>query len=222
MPRVTAITPQKRSGRYNVYLDGRFALGLDEMTLARSGLRIGQELSGDDLAPWQAAGELGKLYDKALRFLAVRPRSVKEMRDYLHKKISSVKSLIPEETAEGVVRDIVVRLKKSGLVDDEKFVQWWLEQRQGARRPKGQFVIKNELRQKGIAAEIVEDVLSRSALVAESELARKAAAKKAKIYKKYPFREARQKMAQYLLRQGFSWPVVKEALILVDITGKSA
>lgn len=214
MTQVTEIKPQKRPGRYNVYLDGQFALGLDELTLVQKGVHLGQEIDKAELAQLKNEGEVGKLYDKVLGFLAVRPRSEKEIRDYLRKRISNIKSQISKmaESTEGVVEDIVARLKRSNLVDDEKFAQWWLEQRQEARKPKGQFVIKNELRQKGIAAEIVEDVLGRSVLVDERELAQKAAAKKMRLYRRYPPQEFRQKMTQYLLRQGFAWPIIKEVL----------
>ena len=41
--RVTAITKQRREGRYNLYLDGRFALGLTLDALAAAGLRAGDE-----------------------------------------------------------------------------------------------------------------------------------------------------------------------------------
>lgn len=210
MPQVTGIKPQKKAGRYNVYLDGQFALGLDELTLAQKGVHLGQEIGKTELVQLKNEGERGKLYDKVLGFLAVRPRSEKEIRDYLREKIS--KFQIPNSNLSARVEDIVTRLKKSSLVDDEKFAKWWVEQRQGSRKPKGRWVIRNELQRKGVSSEIIDEVLSRSAVVDEGELAERAAAKKAKTYKKYPAREFRQKMTQYLLRQGFAWPVIKEVL----------
>lgn len=221
MPQVTDIKPQKKAGRYNIYLDGQFALGLDELTLVQKGVHLGQEIDKTELTQLKDEGEWGKLYDKVLGFLAVRPRSEREVGDYLRKKISTIKSLPRRqagqiskitETTEGVVEAVVERLKKSDLVDDEKFAQWWLEQRQGAQKPKGQLVIRNELRQKGVAAEVVERVLNRSVAVDEVALAQRAAAKKMRIYRKYPPHEFKQKMAQHLLRQGFAWPAVREVL----------
>lgn len=232
MPQVTAITPQKRPGRYNVFLDGRFALGLDELTLAKAGVHLGNEIDQAQLVKLKGEGETGKLYDKVLRFLAVRPRSEKEVRDYLHKKISNITRPSPRlrrvplealakwgknqiskisVNTEDTVGDIVERLKKSGLVDDEKFARWWVEQRQGARKPKGGRVIESELRQKGVVRTLVDEVLKTSS-TDEIDLVRRAAEKKQRLWKALPPREFRQKMAQYLLRQGFSWPTVKKVL----------
>lgn len=210
MPQVTDIKPQKKAGRYNVYLDGQFALGLDELTLVQKGVHLGQEIDKAELARLKGEGEQGKLYDKVLRFLAVRPRSEKEIRDYLRKKFSIFNFKFSNE--EKTIEEFLERLRASGLVDDEKFARWWVEQRQGGRKPKGQRIIGMELRQKGVAREIIETVLPRMAEAAEQELAEKAAAKKMRLYRRYPPPAFRQKMAQYLLRQGFTWPVVKEVL----------
>jgi len=47
--RVTGITKQRREGRVNLYLDGRFALGLTLDALAAAGLRAGDEIDDDTL-----------------------------------------------------------------------------------------------------------------------------------------------------------------------------
>ncbi|MBI3282721.1 hypothetical protein HYZ70_01455, partial [Candidatus Curtissbacteria bacterium] len=45
MPEITAIVPQKKSARVNIFLDGKFAFGLSLSALAATGLASGQTLS---------------------------------------------------------------------------------------------------------------------------------------------------------------------------------
>jgi len=81
---VTALTFQKRNpDRVSVYLDGKFAFGLAALDAAQ--LRRGQFLSDGDIVALQELGLRSKAYDRAVRFLAVRPRSTQEVRQNLRR-----------------------------------------------------------------------------------------------------------------------------------------
>lgn len=86
-----------------------------------------------------------KLVNAALRFVSFRPRSEKELREFLQKKPN-------HEDVEKVME----RMRELGYVDDKKFAQWWVEQR-SAFRPKGKRVILYELRKKGVIVEFSLD-----------------------------------------------------------------
>jgi len=203
MPTITAIEPQKKKKeRFNIFVDGKFAVGLDAETLVKSGLKIGQEISEKEIEKLIFENETNKLMDKALRFLSFRPRSERELRDHLKKKLSK-RSIDAIDT-------VIGRLKHLGYVDDVKFSQWWVEQRQ-THSPRGARLIKSELFQKGMAQEVIEEVLSEDE-EGEVEQALKAAKKKLRSYQKLNHREFKQKMGQYLARRGFDWEVIKETL----------
>jgi regulatory protein len=71
---ITALVAQKKNpDRVNVYLDGRFAFGLAAIEAVR--LRRGQTLTDADVERLQAADDVEKAREKALRFLGNRPRS---------------------------------------------------------------------------------------------------------------------------------------------------
>lgn len=210
MPKITAIKPQKRPGRYNIFLDGKFTLGLDENNLAAANLGVGQEITEIELNGLKQKGFEGKLLDKALRFLSFRPRSEKEVREYLIKKISEAKLSSADDTSE--VDGILVKLKEMELVEDRTFATWWLEQRQSQGRPYGRRRISLELRQKGIDRAIIDELTGSLATGGELEPARKAAFKKLRLYNNLPERERKAKLTAYLLRQGFGWPTIKELL----------
>jgi len=200
VPFITAIKPQKkRKNRFNVYLDGKFVFGLSAEILAKSNLSVGRELSAQEVNDLVLKNEIGKSLDRVYRFLSYRPRSEKEIRDYLRKK----------EVEEKIVEKVVSKVKKLGYVDDLEFVRWWVEQR-STFRPRGKHVLTIELRQKGVAPEIIDQVLGES--IDEVPLAQKAIQKKINEYLKLPPRQSRQKIVTYLQRRGFSWETIEKIL----------
>lgn len=211
---ITDIRPQKSSKgrlasgqkpRVNLYLDGKFALGLDLETLVSRGLKIGDELSKVEFNELKEISGRKKIFDKVLNFLSFRPRSEKEVKDYLFKK------KVDEEEAGAVIKE----LKEKGYLNDEEFARWWIEQRQ-TFRPKARRVLVIELRQKGIAQDLIvkslNDYINKDT---EFEMALKLAKKKAGTLEKLPPDEFRQKLGNYLVRRGFEWEIVKHAIDLV-------
>jgi len=200
MARITQIKSQKKSGRFNIYLDGRFAFGLSAETLTKTGLSVDQELSEKQIKELAFKNEFQKLYDKALRFLSFRSRSEKEIRDYLERKIRNQKDL---------VNRIIKRLKEQKLIDDQAFAAWWCLQR-NQFRPRGKRMLTNELWQKGVDDQIAREVVEE--MVDEEKLARKIIQKKIKTLQKLSFKDRKQKLTQFLARRGFSWEAIKKII----------
>lgn len=195
---ITALRVQKGNAqRVNVYLDGQYALAVPILTAAN--LRRGQLLSDEDIARLRAVDEEERAYDRAVRFLASRPRSIVETERYLRR----------HELDDPVVDRVIRRLEAAGYLDDRLFAQFWVEDRERFR-PRGQAALRYELYQKGLPDPIIEEALQ--ALDAEDSAYRAA--------KHYAARLAtldrpafRQKLGGYLLRRGFGhevvWPVVE-------------
>lgn len=198
MPQVTAIEPQKRKkGRFNVYVDGEFAFGLDEKILADEKLKIGQNLAQKRIEKIISEYELAKILDKVYRFLSFRPRSKKEIEQYLSKKG------IGEEEKKIVLK----KLEKAGFVNDLAFAKFFVESRVKFR-PKGKRLIAAELAQKGIDKDTINQVLSETQ-TSEIDLAKVAISKKLERFLKLPELGAKQKISQFLARRGFSWETIK-------------
>lgn len=140
-----------------------------------------------------------KFYDRALRFLSYRPRSEKEITNFLKRK----------KVEPSIINKILQKLKEQDLVNDEEFAKWWIEQRQGSR-PRGIRVIKMELKQKGISDELITSY--QLLITNQLELAKKALEKKVKSYRNLPREKAYRKLSQFLLRRGFDWDTVKEVI----------
>lgn len=134
------------------------------------------------------------LLNASFRFLSFRPRSRKEIHDFLKKKIYG-----PE-----LIEKTIERLRELGYVDDEKFVRWWVEQRQG-RKPKGMQLIIYELLSKGVARDIIEQVLS-SEIENQVELAIKALQPRLKSV------HDTKKLMDFLQRRGFDASSARRAV----------
>jgi len=198
MPEITAIKPQKNQKRVNIYLDGKFAFGLDLENLMKFGLKVKQELSRKDIKEIVKKTLFQKTLDKLLRFTSLRPRSEKEIKDWLRRK----------KVHQSLQKELLKRLKRLDLLDDRKFAKWWIEQRL-TFRPRGLKVLKSELFQKGIHREIVDEAIS-SIRINEVRIAKGLLEKKKYRWEKLPKIEAMKKKSEFLLRKGFSWDIIKK------------
>ncbi len=137
------------------------------------------------------------LYNKTLRFLSFRPRSEKEVLDYLKRKKANAEN----------VSKIVKKLKEYNFVNDLDFAKWWIE-----NRKKGKRLVVMELKQKGITKEIIEEAVSIFDLVKKEEgLIEKLIEKKWRTFSKEG-EKGYQKMVNFLMRRGFDWDTIKQAL----------
>lgn len=140
-----------------------------------------------------------KAYTKALKFLTIRPRSKKEVTDYLKKK--GFETIIIEKVLE--------LLEKQKFLNDTEFVKWWIEQRQTFKQ-KGKFVIKQELLVKGIDKDIIESTLNESP--DDSEIAQVFFEKHRKKFDKYKGLEFKKKVYDFLSRRGYSWDIIEKII----------
>lgn len=194
MSTITALTPQKRNeNRVNVFLDGTFAFGLP--TAVSNTLTVGQTLSPAAIAALQQQDLLDKAYNSAIRFLTYRPRSIAEVRQNLQKK----------EYEPAVIEAVIEKLEGYGFVNDTAFAEYWLEQRE-TFKPRGQMALQQELRQKGVAPQIIDQVLSE---LDEDKAALQAASRKARALSHLPKDVFQQKLGQFLQRRGFNYETIR-------------
>ena len=194
---ITAMNTQKRNkNRVNVFLDGRFAFGLS-IGQTRD-LSVGQTITKPEVSLLRSVDEVENARDKALRFLAHRPRSESEVRTRM------ARHGLGREVVQGVIES----LGKDNVIDDEAFAAFWVENR-SAFRPRGRRALRVELRQKGVGDEVIETVLGS---VDELGDARKAAVHEMSRLQGLAVLEWRQKMREFLSRRGFDYEIISEVI----------
>ena len=191
----------------NVYLDGKFGFGIDLDSLVIFDLRVGKRMSQKRIDEVVRKAEFQKTYDKLLQYSTTRPRSEKEINDWLKRKIG--KDLNEELYNKQSLR-LRQRLKRLELIDDEKFARWWIEQR-NAFRPRSKRVLVQELRLKGIDKYIIENALSEYE-INEDVIAKSLYDRNKYKWERLPEFERKQKASAYLARKGFGWDVIKKVI----------
>lgn len=144
-----------------------------------------------------------KYLENVYRYLGIRNRSEKEIRDYLTKKKAE-----PE-----IVEHIVELLKKQKFLNDEEFARGWVRQR-AQFRPKGKSALKFELIQKGISTDIIEKVLVEEQEDIPDQLtqAMRLIEKRVAKLKGAPRQEIYNKVGAFLARRGFDWDTIKRSI----------
>jgi regulatory protein len=141
-----------------------------------------------------------RLVNTAIRFISFRPRSQKELTDFLAQKMAKWKVV-----GAPLLEKVVARMGELGYVDDGKFASWWITQRT-AFRPKGKRALVSELRGKGIAPDVIEEAFASSSSedFDEYESAKKIVTKKLNAWGSLPNLELKKKVYAFLAARGFS------------------
>ena len=204
--RITKIERQKKHPtRKSVFIDGRFAFGVSDEVLLTSSLHEGVELEEADLQKILRREDEESAKQKSLRFLSIRPRSVKEMRDYLRRK----------EYAEEIAASVIAELKTLKLLDDVSFARMVCRDTL-AKKPAGEKLLRSILFKKGVQKTDIDAILPEFFTSAsELEMALQAAERqqmRAKRSSKFvDDLHAEKKLLDYLVRRGFTFETALNA-----------
>ena len=197
MKTITAIESQKRAKkRFNVFLDGAFAFSLGREVVEEQGLHLGQTLSDSQIEELAGADLFGKCLDAALRLLSYRPRSEAEIRRRLSRRFDGQ-----------IVERVGLHLKARQMIDDAAFAQFWRENRESFR-PCSKRLLRMELKGKGVASEVIDEVLVG---IDDEESAYRAAQRRARTLEK-DYETFRRKLSAFLGRRGFSYGVINSTI----------
>ena len=139
----------------------------------------------------------------AMKLLDIRKRSVFEIRKRLKQK----------EFEEEIINEVIKELFEYGYLNDEEFAEAYINDRINFN-PRGSFLVKKELREKGIAEDIVnEKIKELFPAEKEIELAKKAAEKKREtLNKDLEKNKIYQKIGSYLQGKGYTSYIIREVL----------
>lgn len=193
--KITKLSAQvKNTDRINVFVDGKYELSLTIDQVLEQKLKIDEELDSLSLKKLHKLSEDGKLQARALEWVMSRPRSAKELRDYLYKKGAS------SELSEAICKKFAIR----NFQNEDYFTKWWIDNR--VRKNKSDLSIKTELRAKGVSDELITKYLQ---LESQPKERLKALILQKNLRVKYPDEI---KLKQYLTGKGYYYSDIAEVL----------
>lgn len=229
----------KNPERVNIYVNGKYAFSLDVVQVVNYKLKVGKVLDARELAELKKAAEFGKAYKRALEWAMIRPRSVRELRDYLRRR--SVRDEARERQREWErEREVADLIAKGEEVDAEKMsrrnakmkanlekrekydfddliVERLCEKGYVDDRRFAEYYVRNRFVKKGVSRRRLEMELMKKgierAIIEEVLGARNDKEEIQKIIAKKRTRYDDEKLIAYLCRQGFDYSLVRELVL---------
>ena len=199
MGKITGLQAGKsRNKRVNLFLDDKFALSLEAEMAVKQGLRVGQDLSDDQLGELRNVDKLQSCFNSATRLVSYRPRSEAELRERLQRRGFDSDS----------IDAALNKLKKYALVDDVAFAEYWLDNRTSFS-PRSKWLTKQELRRKGVNNEIIEQIVDTSD---DADNAYRAAVSKMRSLPLSDHQVFRHRLGDFLRRRGFNYEIINHVV----------
>ena len=194
--KISRIAKMGNEDKFAVFIDDRLKLILDGKTILESNLKINQHISEEEL---KNIGETKKENDlslKAIKYLSHRLKTENELKDYLQKKGASKEQ----------IDRLLNKFKELDLINDQRYVQSFIHDKlilNHASKRKINYLLKS----KKIAEEIIQQSLENEQISDHQTLKELIQIKKAN-----PKYQDKLKLIQYLVRVGFNYPDIIEAL----------
>ncbi|NDO46525.1 regulatory protein RecX [Clostridium sp. ASF356] len=197
--KITAITQQlHHPERYSVFVNDSFAFGLPMEDITYFKLKEGEEITQSKYDFIKNELIYVKAQDTALYYIGYKMRTEKEVR---------VK-LLEKGFTEDIIERVINFLIEYHYVDDEKYCESYIKQRLRCN-PKGSYVLKMELKQRGIKDSIICRVIEQSNIDEFSD-AVKLLEKKCFYLEEIDEKE-KKRLISFLQRRGYSYDIIKES-----------
>ncbi|MFD1421689.1 recombination regulator RecX [Lactiplantibacillus songbeiensis] len=205
--KVTMIQAQKRKGRYNLYLDEKYAFPISEAVMIKYRVAKGMEITPALQLEMMAADDVSRAYSRALDYLSHSLRTEKEVHD----------KLVQEEIEEDVITQTMKKLRELHLLDDRQYADAYVRTAKNTS-DKGPRVIRQKLRLKGVGEQLIDDALA-GQFSSDDRLdnATAMAQKLAKRYHRQAFKTMQQKVRQGLMTKGFDNETITAAIDALDL-----
>lgn len=205
---ITKIEVQKkRKNRYSIFIDEKFAFGVDEEVLLSYELKKGKTLDQEFIDNVLLAEEQVKANNYAMKLLSLRARSKGEIEQKMKDK----------GYEEPLVEGTIAYLNKYGYLNDYEFAKSFTKDRINFKKA-GKALVRQELYFKGVDKDtiniVIEEVFKEEQ---EYETCLELAKKKiSTTYRNEPKEKAYTKLSSFLVRKGYSYSlvstIVKEVL----------
>ncbi len=201
MPKITKITQQKKlSERFNLFVDGKFEIGVDGSLIVKYDIKVGDEYTDELKHELENDDRIEIAYIGLINFIAFRERCEQEVKDWLYKK-----------KYHDLADELINRLTERNYLNNERFARLFIKDRvkiQGW----GPIRLRHELNAKRISKQIIESELE---AIREdfdfNQMAQDLAERKLKNIPQPTYKD-KKRLWSLLQRHGFEGPSISFAL----------
>lgn len=214
---ITSIKPQRRKDRFNIFIDGKFALGVNTESIMGFDLKVGKHLKEEELKKIGQEAQVKKFTDISLNYLSYRQRSEEEIRRHLAAKIAKTEHVKFSQAIDSpIINKVLTKLRQLKLIDDLEFAKTFINSRKNYSG-KSKKLIYSELIKKGVNNNIVENLIETT--LSDYDVAIKNVLKKLPRWQHLDVNSKNKKIYEFLTRRGFDYEVVKK--VIAKIATKS-
>lgn len=182
---------------YNVYLSNGEVLTLDERVITDNELLLKKEIDNTMYNKLKSDNDIVSLYNAAIKYINVRLRSEKEIRDYLSKKCDN----------SDYIDAVVDRLILYKYLDDDRFTKAFIKDKINFTMM-GDYKIRKELERLGIDSGIINNNINNIDSEVIISRIKKIIDKDIRCNKKYSGIGLKNKVFNHLISQGYSKDIV--------------
>lgn len=203
---ITKISAQRRQGRYNIFLDNKYAFSASEKTVAEFVLLKGKELNAEEVEEIRQFDADAKASDLAAHYLSYEPRTIFEVLQYLKK----------HDISDEAANNAVGQLNELGYLDDVQYAKLFIKNdlQIGTDGPKN---LLRKLTQKGVDPAIGQSELTEVSdadwILVGNRIVKSLLNQIGKISR----RELERKMRTKLLTHGFNSEISNEVISALEI-----
>ncbi len=200
---IAGIEPVKRvKGWFELRIKGKPPFLIDEETIYKNSLRVGDIISGASFQRINQHADLAWLKHKGMQILSRRMISERDLR----RKLSA------ERKPPAIRDEAMAQLKRYGFFDDSRYAAALIRS-QMSRGVKSRLYLKQKLWEKGIDKEIAEPAIETELEgFDEKDAVMELAKKKLRSLKRLPADKTRNRLISFLRGKGFSWDTINSAV----------
>ena len=196
---ITSVEKNKNNDRFSVYIDNSFAFTISEEDYLRLGFYEKREITKDEIEKVKYDINLRDAKSAAIKYLAFKLRTEKEIRDKLYNK----------GFEEEIVSSAIDELKSSGYIDDRLYASKYISDRLKLK-PRSGKLLQYELECRGVARDDIFYVLNGTDLdelsIAESLVNKK--------FGKFDCSDEKivKRIYSFLSNRGFDYGIINEVI----------
>lgn len=206
--KITMIEAQKRKGRFNVYVDGKYAFPMSENVMIKYRVFKGMEIDAELKNKLVNADEVSKLYSRGIDFLSHQLRTESEVVDKLKKYTEN----------EQHIAQVMQRLTELELVNDQNYANSYVRT-EVRKQDKGPNNVFYKLKKKKIPEAYIENAIEN--FYSDEDMRENCTIQIGKTFKKHrrdAFKNRLEKTKIAVMKKGYPMDVVLSMMDSMEFT----